>query len=503
MTYRMPGMVTALEKPKKRYYAENPIDMKALFEKDKAIMESARLKKEHIAAMEKWEVDRDREEQTHNMFANSYLNGLKVGVIESTSRAIADRVLSETFANIYIKCLPLDKEFVTENTEHLKDFGFMYIRKLGGMDYLKRRVKEAHSPFISKLYSVCMEQAKKMANKRAKKVMAQTSSDLLHEITDKPINDEENREILKNINTLGADELAELVKQKIINVVKDEKNREKEEREFRTVIKNELLDTSTTSPVTGLQNNKNKSGLPDTGDQLEDVDTTDDSTIPDTGKPDKATTKKPGKSGFNPESLQKSNSKDAMEKEEKKAVKKSKDIEQDADVDDMDDEVKDVKKDKKGKDLLKETWVPNLTLQEIQESYNPVNSSFNYTDTLKRKDLLFSMTNAILNQNVKNVAVRENSQLNNSKNKVVMENPLNLDVFSTYLQNGDDTINTLETAPISDPNVIGSSEHVIDHAALLTEAVIQYGLLETAYTMKLIDVTPAMVKEQCDYLNDM
>lgn len=503
MTFRMPNMITQLKRAKNTDYVENPIDMNALFAKDKAIRDAAKFKQEHIASMERWEAARDREEQTKNMFANTYLNNIKVGVIEASNKVIADRVLSETFANIYVRCLPLDKEFVMEHMDHLKDFGFMYIRKLGGMDYLKRRVKEVNSPFLNKMYQVCVEQANKMTKKRAKKVMSQSSSDLLHEITDKPVNDDENREILKNINTLGADELAELVKQKIINVVKDEKNREKEEREFRTVIKNELLDTSTTSPVTD-GGEDSSSGLPDTGDQAGGIDTKDESSIPDAGKPDKTTKKKPGKSGFDPDKMQKSaDSKAAMDKEEKKATKQAKDIEQDADIDDMEDETKGLKKNKKGKSLLKESWVPDLTLKQIQESWNPGTNSFTYKEDNISKDLLFNITKSICETMLisrSKTVVKESDNFNDKKYQAIMENPLNLDVFSTYLQNGDDTITTLETAPVSDPTVIGSSENIIDKAALLTESIIQYGLLETAWTMKLINVTPAIVKEQCDYL---
>lgn len=503
MAFTIPGMITSLKRNKNENYVENSIDLKALYDKDKAILESRKMRQDHIAAMESWERGRDREEETKNMFLNQYSNQIKIGVIEAASRSIADKVLSETFANIYVKSLPLDKEFVTENIDHLKDFAYMYIRKLGGMDYLRKRVTEAKSPFLDKLYRVCLEQSNKMSISRAKKVMSQNSTDLLHEITEKPYTDEENKQILKNIDTLGADELAELVKQKIINVVKDEKMREKEEREFRTVIKNDLLDTSPGVPVENEIGSKN-SELPDTGDKVEDLSKKDMASAPDdAAEPDKTVKKNPSGSGFNPDKMQKKDKQDTVNKEEKKVDKKAKDIEQDADVNDTDDELKGKKKDKKGKDLTKESAIlvnQNLTLEQILESYNPVDGYLTRDKDKLPKSFLFSIVNSVIKNMVTDVSVTESKtvDIKNKKYKAVMENPLNLDVFATYLQNGDDSINTLEQAPISEPNVIGTDK--IDTGSILTEAVIQYGLLETAYTMKLINVTPSMVKEQADYL---
>ena len=503
MTFSIPGMITTLKKNKNENYVESPIDLKALYDKDKAIIESRKMRKEQIAAMENWDKGRNREEETKNMFLSQYTNRIKVGTIEAASKTIADRVLSETFANIYVKALPLDKEFVTENIDHLKDFAYMYIRKLGGMDYLKKRVTEAKSPFLDKLYRVCLEQSNKMSRSRAKKVMSQNSTDMLHEIIEKPCTDEENKQILKNIDTLGADELAELVKQKIINVVKDEKMREREEREFRTVIKNDLLDTSPGSPVENEISGKEE--LPDTGDRVEDMSNDDMKSTPDdAAKPDTSVKKNPGGSGFNPDKIQKKEKQDMVDKEEKKVDKKAKDIEQDADVNDTDDELKDKKKDKKGKDLTKEGAIlvnQNLTLEQILESYNPVDRTLTRNEDKMPKSFLFSIASSVMKNMITDVSVTESKSVemkNNPRYKAVMENPLNLDVFATYLQNGDDSINTLEQAPISEPNVIGSDK--IDTGAIITESVIQYGLLETAYTMKLINVTPAMVKEQADYL---
>ena len=187
MTFRMPNMITSIKKPVQEKYVENPINMRELYEKDKAIIENKKMRSEHIAAMEQWEKERDRDDDSRNMFKHQYMNNIKLGVLESTGKQIADRVLSETFANIYLKSLPLDAEFITENSKHLKDFAYMYIRKLGGMNYLKKRVMEAHSPFLNKLYNICMEQANKMTKKRGKKIMIQNSTDLLHEITDKKV----------------------------------------------------------------------------------------------------------------------------------------------------------------------------------------------------------------------------------------------------------------------------------------------------------------------------
>lgn len=509
MAFDYPTMITALPRKPVNENDDRSVDLKALYERDKALEQAKINKKNYVASMEKWDKERENEEANQNRFNYLRTEQVKIAALESARKKIEDKVLSETFSDIYIKSLPLDKEFIQENLTTLKDFGFMYIRKLGGMDYLKKRVMESQTPlvFLNNMYNVCMEQAKKMTKKRAKKVMnSDNSLDLLHEITDKPCDEDESREILKNIDTLGADELAELVKYKIVNVVKDEKNREKEEREFRTVIKNELLDT------TNISSNKNDEESPKdtefkTGDELEDVEKTDSSEIPDAGKPDTKIKKKSIK-GFDSSELK--TEKDDIDKENKKASKAAK--EKGIETDEMDEEEKDIEKDKKKKKgSTKENWLYDMSLQESIESYNPSTMVFDYDKNNIPKSLMASIginifKTMLKGENGNNSQVMENTSIknsNNTKNSIVMENPLNLDVFATYLQNGDDSIHTLQTSDISDPYINGDSESnciSIDTHSILTESIIQYGLLETAYTMKLIDVTPATVREQANYL---
>jgi hypothetical protein len=84
--------------------------------------------------------------------------------------------------------------------------------------------------------------------------------------------------------------------------------------------------------------------------------------------------------------------------------------------------------------------------------------------------------------------------------EVVMENPLNLDIFMEYLKDNSMGYDILEKANTHEPEVYGGTAPVIDHDKILTESLVQYTLLESANTMRLIDVTPEMVRQQSDYL---
>ena len=133
-----------------------------------------------------------------------------------------------------------------------------------------------------------METAKKIkANKKKKVANAMTENEVKEMIMPK-INDEERDQIINNINNLGTDELSDLVREKIINVVKDEHQREKEEREFRTVLKNDIQDPTlrmdTNEDNIGSKKVKKKGGSIDTGDDGVDMDPIEGDEIEDTKK---------------------------------------------------------------------------------------------------------------------------------------------------------------------------------------------------------------------------
>jgi len=69
------------------------------------------------------------------------------------------------------------------------------------------------------------------------------------------------------------------------------------------------------------------------------------------------------------------------------------------------------------------------------------------------------------------------------------------------MSNRDMEVGNMELSHIHEPKVLGSSnEKPIDPDQIMTEALIQYTLLEAAYTMKLIDPSAKELRDQTNYL---
>ena len=83
--------------------------------------------------------------------------------------------------------------------------------------------------------------------------------------------------------------------------------------------------------------------------------------------------------------------------------------------------------------------------------------------------------------------------------KVLMENPTNLDKFIEFMN--DSRHNDWNVGDASEPIEVASNDVMSDYVEdILTEATLQYGLLETAYTMKLINPTYAQLAAQSNWL---
>ena len=77
-------------------------------------------------------------------------------------------VLREYFNKLVIESLYLDDYFVTEQAGTFKAVTHAYIKKLGGMQYLKEQIDSSGSAYLSRLYAACMEAGKKIAEKKIK-----------------------------------------------------------------------------------------------------------------------------------------------------------------------------------------------------------------------------------------------------------------------------------------------------------------------------------------------
>lgn len=473
---------------------ESPIDFKAMQEQQRravALENSLKVQKE----LEEKRIAKNKQmAMEHAAFAQSTSKIVRNAAMNKMYSNIAEECLGEAFSYIYLNSLPHDKHFIKENAVPLIKMGCFYMKKLGGMKYLKQRVMETHNPFLSGLYNAVEETAKDIYKKRAKKVANTISDEEAMNIINGKVGDKSRNEMLAKIDSLGADELSELVKNKVIAVVKDEHQREKDERDFRSELKNDINDPELSPSSAELGDSI---GDIDTGDDMEDVDSVDDTNAPDPKKPAKAK-----KSMFTPKKVSSPSNKDKEKKDDDFDENKPVGLAEKKEKKDNTKAGMVAKLDKKKDDKKIKTGLESYTVTQLSNRWDPVKNSFTYNRNSRPKDLFYAINYSVMRDMVNDSIASENATAIADKPKApqyVLENPLNLDVFMTYmLKDNEDGIEDITLSSVHEPKVMGSTN--IDTDSVLTESTIQYTLLEAAHTMRLIDPSEKQIKEQSDYL---
>ena len=140
------------------------------------------------------------------------------------------------------------------------------------------------------------------------------------------------------------------------------------------------------------------------------------------------------------------------------------------------------------------------SFKEALENYDPVTKTFNTNKAQKPKSLFGAMMVDIaidkFHTSMESSGVKPTPRVTP---KVLMENPTNLDKFIEFMN--DSRHNDWNVGDASEPIEVASNDVMSDYVEdILTEATLQYGLLETAYTMKLINPTYAQLVAQSDWL---
>ena len=334
---------------------------------------------------------------------------------------VPDYLLGEAFAEIYTNALPHEHMYVMDNYNAFHKMAHMYIRKIGGMKHLQEQAVKTNSPFLKNLHRYITEASKEIIKDRTKKAAKALSEEEVKEMVTAKPSDEERAKLIKKIDTLGADELADLISQKVVDVVNDERRKEKDAVELQTVMHNELNDDmlSSDGDASTTQELDDKSELPHDDERSE---------FEDLGK--------------------------------KNANNKS-----------------------------------NAALKESYIKWDPVREDFTYDPKNEQVTYFHSLLKNIAEGMImKSVGAEQHRR----QPGALINNPLNLNIFESYLAEGKPVRKTpSEHVPVNENTTVPE----IDKERVYSEALAQYALIETAHTMRLIDITPADVARQSKFLS--
>ena len=364
-------------------------------ERDQMLAEAAKLENERLNE-EKIAYERDAAlKANHRALMKNY----RGAGINALAASIPNAILAECFNTVFVKALPHDTDYVDENINTIKNMGAMYVKKIGGVKALAESANRTNSPFLRALLEFCNEFSQAIIMERVKEINEAETEEEIKEMISPQLNDEERNTILVKMDKLGSDELAEMISNKVIDVVRDEQQREKDQAE--------ILDT--------------------------------------------------------------------MEK-------------------DMNEDPNDVKVDDR-----EDTTADDVAeaAKHVAESYNPLTRTFNYDKKDTNKSFFFSLMQGIATKVLKESTQTESTHVETPQ--VLLENPLNLNIFDVYMQDKNEDLDDLRRMDMTDTGEIARTTS-LDKDFILSEALLQYTMFETAHTMKLVNITLDDIRQQADYM---
>ena len=137
-------------------------------------------------------------------------------------------------------------------------------------------------------------------------------------------------------------------------------------------------------------------------------------------------------------------------------------------------------------------------MSSLYETFDPITSTFTYNKQDHPHSLYRSMLQSSLREAIYSTTESYNVFDVSNVPKKLLNNPVNLDVFRTYL--AENSVKPYEYHTRQTSNEVIVDENIREK--VVADTIIQYTLIETAHTMKLINVNQNDIAEQCKYLNN-
>lgn len=167
-----------------------------------------------------------------NLSNKIYMEGLEV-------------IFKDIISNIYLESLYLDDDFKNTQKDGLVAFVYEYVDENGGYSILKNALNSNPTPLLNKIKAVCEGCSRTSAQRKVQGLKeacnnGNSASEIMEGQHKFEMNDDEIKDYLSKRDNLSQDEIAEFVKAKVLDVIKDEKQRQVKEEEFEEKLNQEI-----------------------------------------------------------------------------------------------------------------------------------------------------------------------------------------------------------------------------------------------------------------------
>ena len=163
-------------------------------------------------------------------------------------------IFKDIVFEVFKKSLNLDEYFINENLCNLKAVTDTFIDKEGGYRLLQNAVDKCPSNFLLNAIAAC----NKITMETCLRKIKQTKEDMNIDPNSLKfdLNDDENEKLDFYKSKMNVDDIADLVKQNVLTVIQDEKNREEEQDSLMNDLNSEISSVITTGATKESFNKK-------------------------------------------------------------------------------------------------------------------------------------------------------------------------------------------------------------------------------------------------------
>lgn len=151
--------------------------------------------------------------------------------INTVGNDAKEAVFTNLLLEMYMSSLLLDEDFKQEKRPQLEGFITDYIQSNGGYSLLENACREnADVPLLHEMKNICEEMAKMVCNKKYSYAME--NDDTPVDDISFGMDDECRTELATKKDSLDIEKLSDAVKNKVLTVIKDEKERQEKEKTY-------------------------------------------------------------------------------------------------------------------------------------------------------------------------------------------------------------------------------------------------------------------------------
>ena len=158
----------------------------------------------------------------------------KIGEVLNVGKV---KLLKDVLFEVFYNSLVIDSDFLAEHVDVLRNLTDSYVDQNGGYKVLENAILKTDSLFLKAMKSNIDKIALEVCNRKIKECKTNTDVNIL----DFDLNEKEQEELDYSKDELNLDEISNLVKKKVLTVIKDEKEHEEAEATLINDIENELI----------------------------------------------------------------------------------------------------------------------------------------------------------------------------------------------------------------------------------------------------------------------